>query len=403
MISPPKSDHDSRSQWTSDVTPLINWPDCKLLIVDDELAHGKVLTIMLEQSGIVCKAVPSAAAALEVLKTEPMDAVIADLNMPGISGMELLTQIRLHYSHLVFLMATGIDDVRLGVQAMRQGADDYLIKPLHVDSVLLSLDRAFHKKRLENDLVDYRQNLEAMVSKRTEELQGALGKVEQSYTDTLDALGAAIDLRDEQTAGHSRRVCLCSINILARMRGSLSELKSLAMGAWLHDIGKLAIPDAILFKPGPLTRDERKIIEGHVRIGFDLVKRIPFLNEASEIILSHHERWDGSGYPRGLKTTEIPLSARIFAVADTLDAMTSDRPYRSARSFQDARDEIGRMSGILFDSRVVEIFLDIPDISWEVIREQTSTMQISAVLEGIGLQHQGDPAELVSPFMGVNE
>src|SRR4029077_12740001 len=164
--------------------------------------------------------------------------------------------------------------------------------------------------------------------------------VEQTYTDTVDALGAAIDLRDEQTAGHSRRGALYSLKLLRAMNGSSQQMKSLAIGASLHDIGKLGTPDAILLKPGPLTIEERRVMQRHVQIGYDLVKRIPFLSEAAEIVLMHHERCDGSGYPRGLKAPEIPLSAKVFAVADTVDAMTSDRPYRSALPFENAREEI---------------------------------------------------------------
>ena len=179
---------------------------------------------------MACKTVSSAKEALNLLQREPMDAVIADLNMPGVSGMELLTEIQLRYPHLVFLMATGMDDVRLGVQAIRQGADDYLIKPLQMDVVMVSLERAFHKKWLELEVENYRQNLEEMVCKRTVELQNALGQVEQSYADTLDALGAAIDLRDGQTAGHSRRVALCSIEMLTRMHGTPQQIKNLCDG-----------------------------------------------------------------------------------------------------------------------------------------------------------------------------
>jgi response regulator RpfG family c-di-GMP phosphodiesterase len=262
--------------------------------------------------------------------------------------VELLTEIRLRYPHLVFLMAAGIDDVRLGVQAMRQGADNYLIKALQTDVIMVSLERAFHKQFLEQKMEHYRQNLEEMVCKRTVQLQNALGQVEQGYADTLDALGAAIDLRDGQTAGHSRRAALCSINILTKMHGTPQQLIGLAMGAWLHNFGKLGIPDAILLKPGALTKEERGIIQGHVRIGYDLVKRIPFFADAAEIVLTHHELWDGSCYPPGLKGADIPLSARIFAVVDTHDAMTSDRPYRTALPFLNARNEIERPAGIQF-------------------------------------------------------
>jgi len=383
VASDPQIDH------IADKPVLTNFHGARLLIVDDEPAHRKVLAVIAEQAGMTCRAVPGAKEALNVLQSEPVDAIIADLNMPGVSGLELLTEVRRRYANLVFLMATGLDDVRLGVHAMRQGADDYLVKPLQMDAVMLSLDRAFHKKFLERELENYRQNLERMVCERTVELQNALGQVEQSYEDTLDALGAAIDLRDGQTAGHSRRVVLWSLHMLMRMQGTHKQLKNLAMGAWLHDIGKLAIPDAILLKPGPLTTQEWKIMQSHARIGHDLVNRIPFLVDAAEIVLTHHERWDGSGYPRGLKGTDIPLGARIFAVADTVDAMTSDRPYRAALPFGNAQNEIERLAGIQFDSHVVNVFLNIPNETWEPFCGQTSTMQISAALAGVFFKNSG--------------
>ena len=366
-------------------TGLADRPCSRLLVVDDELAHQRVLTAMLEQNGIACKAASSAQEALDFLQREPIDAVIADLNMPRVSGMDLLAEIRVRYPHLVFLMATGIEDVRVGVQAMRQGADDYLIKPLQMDAVLMSLERAFYKKSIERELESYRQSLEAMVCERTVQLQNAVRDIEQSYADTLDALGAAIDLRDGQTSGHSRRVALCSINILSRLQGTAAQLKTLMMGAFLHDVGKLAIPDAILLKPDVLTDQERRMMQRHVQIGYDLVKRIPFLADAAEIILTHHERWDGKGYPRGLKGDEIPLHARIFAVADALDAMTSDRPYRLASSLKDAQNEIRRLAGTQFDSQVVAVFLSIPDEIWEGIRERASTIQMGAALADVSV------------------
>jgi len=144
-------------------------------------------------------------------------------------------------------------------------------------------------------------------------------------------------------------------------------------GALLHDIGKLATPDSILLKPGALTEDERRIMQQHVQIGYDLVKRVPFLKEAAEIVFTHHERCDGSGYPRALKAPEIPVSARIFAIADTLDAMTSDRPYRSALPFAAAREEIRRGSGQQYDSRAAGIFLSVPERIWKALRDEAST------------------------------
>lgn len=361
--------------------------ETRLLIVDDEPESRKMLGVMLAQAGMTCTTAPNGAQALTVLQRQPFDAVIADLNMPGLSGLELLMQVRRFYPQQVFLIATGVDDVRVGMQAMREGADDYLVKPLEADIVVESLQRAFHKRQLEQDVENYRQHLEEMVSARTLQLQNALARIERGYADTLDALGAAIDLRDSQTAGHSRRVFLYSIEMVKALNGTPQQLKSLAMGAWLHDVGKLAIPDAILFKPGPLTAEERKIMETHVQIGYDIVKRISFLADAAEIILAHHERWNGSGYPHGLKETEIPLGARIFAVADTVDAITSDRPYHAAFPFQTARKEIERNAGILFDAKVTEVFLGIPTETWEAIRQPTAATEISGVLAGISIEN----------------
>jgi HD-GYP domain-containing protein (c-di-GMP phosphodiesterase class II) len=206
-----------------------------------------------------------------------------------------------------------------------------------------------------------------MVVDRTAQLRQALQQLERSYEDTLQALGAAIDLRDNETAGHSQRVCQYALEIARAMGWSADALRSLAKGAHLHDIGKLGIPDGILLKPGPLTPDERKLMQRHVQIGFDLVADIAFLADAAEIVLTHHERYDGSGYPRGLKRDEILPSARIFAVADSFDAITSDRPYRRASSFASGIQVIRDCSGTQFDPEVVNAFLNIPEETWPAI------------------------------------
>lgn len=341
----------------------------RVLVVDDELATRKLLAAMLGEAGILCTAAASAEDGLAVLESESVDAVISDLQMSGVSGMEFLAEVRRRCRGLAFLMITGVDDIRVGIEAMKKGADDYLVKPLQMEVVMASLGRALEKKRLEQEVDQYRQHLEQMVKERTGQLEAALWQVEHSYEDTLEALGAAIDLRDSETAGHSHRVAAYSVRIAKELGSTEQELKTIARGAWLHDIGKLAIPDAILLKPGGLTEREWTIMRSHVQIGFDLVKRIPFLADAAEIILTHHERCDGSGYPRELKKADIPLGARIFAVADTVDAMTSDRPYRSALPFEQAHHEIRRGSGIRYDSQVAEIFLSVGVRNWKAMRD----------------------------------
>lgn len=353
----------------------------RVLAVDDESSACKLLSLILGPPAFHCTTASNGQEALVALQREQFDAVISDLHMPGISGMEVLTEVRLRHPHMVFLVTTGVDDVDVGVQAMRCGADDYLVKPLRESAVLASLESALHKRKLEQEVENYRQHLEEMVAERTGQLQSALQKIEHSYEDTLQALGAAIDLRDNETAGHSQRVCRYSLEIARAMGWSDEQLGSLARGAYLHDIGKLGVPDGILLKPGPLTADERKLMQQHVQMGFDLVKDIPFLADAAEIVLTHHERYDGGGYPRGLKGEEILLSARIFAVADTLDAITSDRPYRRASSFEGARETIRHFSGSQFDPAVVRVFLGIPEETWPTIaRNQRQIAALSPEL-----------------------
>jgi response regulator RpfG family c-di-GMP phosphodiesterase len=372
---------NAASNLETGATSLPQFSAVRVLVVDDEASARNVLALVLDQVGLRCEKAAGGEEALRILEAKQTDVVISDLQMPGMSGMELLAKVRKLHPHLAFLVVTGVDDIQVGIRAMQEGADDYLVKPFQVDATVVStsLVRALQKKRLEQEVENYRRHLEEMVAEQTQQLREALQEVGRSYENTLEALGAAIDLRDSSTAGHSRRVFQYSLKI-AKAMGSLEpELKNIAMGAWLHDIGKLAIPDAILLKPGPLTEDERQVMQRHVQIGYDLVKGIPFLSGAAEIILGHHERSDGGGYPRGLKGDEIPVGARIFAVADTFDAMTSDRPYRRALPFAVSREVIEREAGKQFDAHVARVFLSIPDETWQEVRREAATIHVVSV------------------------
>jgi putative nucleotidyltransferase with HDIG domain len=357
----------------------------RVLVVDDEPAACKLLAILLSEADFDCVTASSGREALRLLESGSRDAIVCDLNMPGMSGMELLVEVRRRSPHVAFLVATGLNDLRAGIQAMKSGADDYLVKPLQADLVVTSLHRALQKKRLEQEIERYRLHLEDMVAERTKQIEDALKLVERSYEDTLEALGAAIDLRDAATEGHSRRVCRFSLEIAKALRLSEAQHKAIAMGAYLHDIGKLALPDGILLKPGPLTAEERQVMQQHVQIGYDLVKQIPFLSEAAELVLTHHERWDGGGYLRGLKEEQIPIGARIFAIADTLDAITSDRPYRSAQPFEVGFNVIRTESGRLYDSKIVEAFFTIPSETWPTIaRDHRKSTSLPDLIRSAG-------------------
>jgi putative nucleotidyltransferase with HDIG domain len=367
----------------------------RVLAVDDELAASKLIALMLSSPAFHCTTASSGEEALVALQGERFDAVISDLQMPGISGLELLTQVRRSYPHMAFLVTTGVDDLEVGVQAMRCGADDYLVKPLRESAIRVSLESALHKRQLELEVENYRQHLEEMVVERTGRLHEALHQLEKNYQSTLQALGAAIDLRDSETAGHSRRVCRYSLEIARAIGWSEKQLENLARGAYLHDIGKLGIPDRILLKPGLLSVEERKLMQRHVQIGFDLVKGIDFLSEASEIVLMHHERYDGGGYPRGLRGSEILLGARIFAIADTLDAITSDRPYRRASAFESAREIIRQCSGSQFDPLVVDVFLNVPEETWPALAKDLRQVDaLSSELRGKSRMLHLGPGEI---------
>lgn len=349
----------------------------RLLAVDDDASISALLCEKLSSQGFECRSCLSGEDAVALLGQESFGLVISDLRMPGMSGLELLEQVRKKYPHLAFLIVTGVDDIRVGIEAMKQGAADYLVKPFHLEAVVASVERALEKKRLEMELEKYRQQLEQMVDQRTKQLQAAMKRIQMTYDETLEALGAALDLRDNETAGHSERVSRYCLGMAKATGCSEEQLPHITRGAYLHDIGKIGIPDAILLKPGKLTEEETAVMQTHARIGYDLVSRIAFLAPASEIVLTHQERYDGTGYPQGQMGKEIPLGARIFAVADTLDAMTSDRPYRRALPFAAAHEEIMRESGRQFDPEVVRVFLSLPEQVWEDIRQQVAGLRAS--------------------------
>lgn len=208
--------------------------------------------------------------------------------------------------------------------------------------------------------------------KETAELADVLAKLEQAYDDVLEAFGSSLGLRNAETEGHSHRVTAFALSIGKRVPIPNNFLPVLARAAFLHDIGKIAIPDSILYKPRALTDDEKKAMRSHCEIGYNTLQRIPFLRDAADIVLAHHEFFDGTGYPRGLRGEEIPLGARILSVANALDAMLSDWPYRDALPMSHAREEIWRCAGTQFDPKIVEIFLAIPENDWVELRKKLS-------------------------------
>jgi len=340
-----------------------------ILVVDDEEAIREVVSTMLESKGYRCTTVHNGRAAQEQVKRTTPDLVLSDMIMPEMDGLKLLEWLRQYDPDVPVIMVTAIHDISTALEAIRRGAYDYILKPFEKEQLFLGVGRALQHRRLVIDNRNYQRDLELKVEERTRRLQMAVEQLEQSYDDTLEALGSALDLKDAETEGHCQRVTAFCISIAKSMPVPDTYLPILARAAFLHDIGKMAIPDKILTKPGPLSEEEKQIMRKHCEIGYNVLIRIPFLRDAAEIVLAHQEFYDGSGYPRGLKGDQIPLGARIFTIADSLDAMISDRPYRRALPMSHAREEIKRCSGTQFDPGVVDVFLSIPEQNWIELRE----------------------------------
>jgi putative nucleotidyltransferase with HDIG domain len=324
---------------------------------------------MLESKGYRCTAVQNGRVAQDQVKKLTPDLVLSDMIMPEMDGIKFLEWMRQYDPEVPVIMVTAIHDISTALEAIRRGAYDYILKPFEKDQLFLGVGRALQHRRLIIENRSYQSNLEQLVEERTAQLTSAIEQLERSYDDTLEALGSALDLKDAETEGHCQRVTAFCISIAREMPVPAPYLAILARAAFLHDIGKMAIPDSILRKPGPLDDAEKKKMREHCQIGYDMLTRIPFLRDAAEIVLAHQEFYDGSGYPRGLKGDQIPLGARIFTIADSLDAMISDRPYRRALPMSHAREEIKRCSGSQFDPKVVEVFMSIPEQHWLELRE----------------------------------
>jgi len=348
----------------------IAMPAERILVVDDEESIREIVCSMLAAANYKTRQASSGLKALAVLDSgEVFELMLSDLMMADLDGNGLLERTKEKFPDMPVVMVTAVHDISVALAAIRNGAYDYLLKPFEREQLLATVRRALENRRLKLENRDYQSNLEELVAARTEQLRTAMGTLERSYDITLEALGDALDLKDAETEGHSKRVTAFTIAIARAMGISKDQIAVIARGAFLHDIGKMAIPDAILRKPGALTADEIAIMREHCYRGFQMLRKIPFLAEAAEIVYSHQERFDGTGYPRGLKGEEIPLGARLFSVADTLDAITSDRPYRAAQTLSAARKEIELWSGRQFDPEVVKTFLSMPENIWGDLRQ----------------------------------
>ncbi|MCK6538816.1 MAG: response regulator [Anaerolineales bacterium] len=324
-----------------------------ILIVDDESSNRETLVSILEPEGYRLVLAEDGRRALEQAKAIQPDVILLDVMMPGLNGFEVCRLVRAedNLAEVPVILLTALDDRQSLLEGLNSGADDFITKPFNRHELrarlksITRLDR-YHK------LLEERQRLH-------EAHQNLL----DAYDKTIEGWSRAMDLRDRETEGHTRRVTQMTLE-LAKMFGVESEqLTHIRRGALLHDMGKLGIPDSILLKPASLDPDEWELMRQHPQLAYDMLYPIEYLRPALDIPLCHHEKWDGAGYPRGLKGTEIPLAARLFAVVDVWDALTSDRPYRPAWSAEETLAYIREQSGKHFDPEIVELFLRMVDES----------------------------------------
>jgi response regulator RpfG family c-di-GMP phosphodiesterase len=336
-----------------------------ILIVDDEEMIRDLLSSALLQEKYICHQAANVDEAFAILGEQPVDLVISDIMMPGRSGVELLRDLKKVNPDIAVLMITGLSDMNTAMECVHLGADDYITKPFGINRVVLTVKNLIERRCLAIEKKNYQVSLEFKVMEQTAQIRKTMNELSSAYDSTLTALVKALDAREKEVGSHSERV----MNFAAFLGGKLGmagkELQDLSKGALLHDIGKIGISDNILLKPGQLDDDEWIEMRKHPQVGYAILAEISFLKAPAEIILTHHERFDGSGYPKQLRGEQIPIGSRIFAIVDTLDAMTTDRPYRRALPFAVAEAEIIKYRGTQFDPAIADLFLSIPRKHWE--------------------------------------
>lgn len=322
-------------------------PRAKVLVVDDETTIRDLICDCLSLEGYECLSAPSAVEALAKLDQIPFDLVICDVKMPGKSGLELLQETREKHPDTAVIMATAVAELSTAIDSLKMGAHDYVLKPFNLTDMALSVNRALEIRRLEKENREYQLHLEEKVEEQTR-------LVQELFLGGIRALAEALEAKDEYTRGHSQRVMELSRPLAGGLCLQDEHVDKVVLAAELHDIGKIGVRDAVLNKPAPLTPEEYQHVLSHVLVGEKILRPILRDDEALAMVRHHHERCDGTGYPDGLKREDIPVGARILAVVDAYDAMTSNRPYRPPLSPEEARLRLQEASGTQFDPQVVD-------------------------------------------------
>ncbi|MHB1242645.1 MAG: HD domain-containing phosphohydrolase [Gaiellaceae bacterium] len=345
-------------------------PSERILIVDDEDQIRTLLARLLGAHGYECLTAESAAAARRALKEAHVALVLSDVNMPGESGIDFTREVLAQYPDTAVVMVTGMDDRRYADVAIELGAYGYILKPFKPNELIINVGNALRRRTLEIENRGHRERLEQTVLDRTAALRDTITQLETSDAElrrlreeTIRRLSWAAEFRNQETGEHIVRMSLyCAL--LARLAGlDVERAEMIRIASPMHDVGKIGIPDRILLKPGRLDDDERKVMEAHTEMGHRILagSGVELLDLAAELALTHHERIDGTGYPRGLAGDEIPIEGRIVAVADVFDALTSDRVYRPAYQPGEARALMLEGRGTQFDAVLLDLFFDAFD------------------------------------------
>jgi putative two-component system response regulator len=329
----------------------------KVLIVDDEAPVNRLLQRLLEREGYWCCSAASGREAEKLIEQEDFDLVLCDVNMPGESGLELARFILGRDTDTAVLMVTGVDDPEVGKSILELGAYGYVIKPFNPGELLLNIHNILRRRKLEIENRAHRENLEKLVAKRTAELLTALNKWRRATQGIVEGIALAVEARDPYTAGHQRNVAKLACAIAEKLGFSQDRIEGIRMAALIHDVGKISTPVEILSKPSRLSEIEFSLIKDHPKVGYKILKDIEFPWPLAEMVFQHHERINGSGYPRGLPGDKILEEAKILGVSDVIEAMASDRPYRPALGMDAAIEEISKNAGVLYDSRAVDAYM----------------------------------------------
>lgn len=340
----------------------------KILVVDDEPNLLDIVSSLLQMLGYEHRTASDGVAALEVLRQESFSVLITDIYMPRMNGLELVEQARRLDPDLGIIVITGLGDLKIAVQVMKAGANEYLLKPVQFDAISVSIEKCLDYRRLQLEVREYQTGLEEKVSQRTGQLlkalnalQGAHQAVKQAHLDLAMVLAKAAEANDNDTGHHIRRVS-SYVSVIAKQLGkSEDEIEQLTQLATIHDIGKVTIHPDILQKPGKLTDEEFDAMKQHTVNGAEILKQAPSLAMAVNIALHHHERYDGTGYPHGLTGEIIPFEARLTSIADVFDALTMRRCYKHPWPIDQAMTYINAERSRHFDPALVDAFIQVSE------------------------------------------